>query len=166
MVPPRLYSLLRGSWTFVRRIEFPREPVDNKLVKGTGVWGDGVVGCSAECGGGGTLLYEEQGEMTGERVPSPIPVHTSHEWVFSVDDEGSGASRAEVYFGHPTRRPFYCITLGAGSDGPATFTHQCDLDVYTGTLSIEEGGRRLSMEWEVVGPKKDYVIKTTFVRQG
>lgn len=160
MTVPRLYALLRGTWTFVRRIEFPREPLDNKVVKGTGVWGAGKEGPD----GAGALLYEEQGMMTGERVAAPIPVHTSHEWVFSVDD-ASGASRAQVYFVHPERRPFYCITLEAGSAGPTSFTHQCDPDFYSGTLRFEEGGRRLCMEWGVVGPKKDYVIKTTYERQ-
>jgi hypothetical protein len=144
----KLFSLLRGTWDFVRTIRtFHGSP---EIFHVTGV-------ATFEERPGCTLRYLERGQMQQTSPASALPameVKTEHEWRFSGEAPPSCAAAASgaalaapllpatahVFFADG--RHFYSLALPAQDAHGCTragFSHLCNPDTYTGTLSLQEG---------------------------
>ena len=151
-----LFSLLRGSWHFRRRLLHANGDVFEAC--GRAIWERSG---HAEL----SLGYEETGRMSRVSAPPTPPVDVKQFYTWSL----TAPLTAEVSFSDG--RPFHSLSLPALTPGSrSTFHHTCPPDEYSGAFSLtsplpEEGaGLALEVEWRVLGPKKAYTSLTRYWR--
>ena len=135
-----LRAFLLGSWT-LDRVILDRSRAMTGALEGEARF--------SPCAGG--LLYEEHGILTlGEHRGR---AERSYLYLFP---EGGG--RASVRF--RDGRPFHELDLSCGED---RVSHPCRLDLYEGLFTVL-GPAWWQSEWKASGPRKDYVLLTTYSR--
>ena len=133
---PQQLSDFAGTWALQRRIE------DRK--QGQVLLGQGQAVLQWQ---GAQLIYDE--ELVLELPGGPISGTRRYLW----QARGRGI---DVLFADG--RFFHHITLGAGASAD---THHCDPDLYRGSYGFSDWPVWTAC-WQVSGPRKDYVMQSTF----
>lgn len=106
---------------------------------------------------GERLAYREQGRL---RLLNGSELEAEREYLFCARDRGF-----DVYFKENPPRLFHTISLSAtaGRALSGSADHLCNLDNYQSTYTFLPDGR-LVIRHVVSGPRKDYMMTTTYMR--
>jgi Family of unknown function (DUF6314) len=138
----QVMTRLAGAWSFDRVIE------GQGSMKGLATFAP----LDAEC-----LAYREQGRL---KLQNGIELEAEREYIFRKRDRGF-----EVFFKETPPRLFHAIELAASDDGALNGSagHLCNLDHYQSTYTFRGDGGFV-VRHIVSGPRKDYVMITTYMR--
>lgn len=137
---PDLAGFLAGEWRLRRRV---RDRAARRCGR--------LVGAAHVESRGGTLHYRETGTLSVAG------------WTGTAEQryrfELRGGARAHVAFADG--RPFHVLDLSAGL---ALVAHDCPPDAYRGRYVVS-GADAWRLSWRVLGPRKNIIISTLFVRR-
>jgi hypothetical protein len=139
----QVMTRLAGAWSF------------DRVIEGQG----GMMGLAtftpldAEC-----LAYREQGRL---KLENGAELEAEREYVFRKRDRGF-----EVFFKEKPPRLFHTIELTASDSGVLSGSagHLCNLDHYQSTYTFRRDGGFV-VRHIVSGPRKDYTMITTYMRE-
>ncbi|MBN2905906.1 MAG: trigger factor [Rhodobacteraceae bacterium] len=95
------------------------------------------------------LVYHEDGHL---HLPGQAPMAATRRYLWRADGAGIAVLHADG-------RPFHVIAPG---DRPAV-AHDCAPDLYRGAYDFT-GWPAWSSHWRVTGPRKDYTMRSDYVR--
>ena len=135
-----VFQVLRGTWAFDRAIE------GHGSMKGTAHF------CSAFPE---TLDYDESGIHAAKG--GAVDFYQSYMYVRQDGD---------ILVTFKDGRPFHRLAFHRSPENllTATAVHLCGDDVYSGQYVFRDNDN-FSLCWDVKGPRKDYMIETTYIRQ-
>jgi hypothetical protein len=140
--PDRVFFHLKGEWELYRRVD------GRDLMEGRATFTPDVQG---------NLAYHERGRF---RTLDGQQIEAERKYVFVAEPRGFS-----VYFAEMPLRLFHEIRLEAVEGclvGRAD--HHCVADIYRSRYAFLPDGR-FTVEHEVSGPSKDYVLSTSFARR-
>jgi len=137
---------LAGKWNVVRHISDARTGQRGTFI------GTAVIEPAADDPGGGSLSYEEQGELRFGGHCGPA----RRSLIYRERDDGA----ADVLFADG--RDFYRLDLRSGT---WRAEHPCREDRYTVTVTVLNDISSTET-WRVRGPAKEYEMTTHYVRAG
>ncbi|MDY6858173.1 MAG: DUF6314 family protein [Pseudomonadota bacterium] len=97
------------------------------------------------------LIYDEEGVL---HLPGQPPMAATRRYLWRAEAAGIA-----VFF--DDGRPFH----GFGSTGTEQATHHCGPDLYQVRYDFSDWPRWRTL-WRVTGPRKDYVMRSTYRRPG
>ena len=152
-----LFTLLRGTWRFHRRLHHASGEALEAM--GTATW-------SPSPASPATLAYEELGVLRSTRgapIADVRQLHTYHQ-----QPPPPGAAHGPIHVHFSDGRFFHALDLPPPllPGARAAFAHDCAPDAYAGTFALaaplpsESGALALEVEWRVLGPAKSYTSTT------
>lgn len=140
---PDLQSFLLGEWRLSRQLADRAAGTTGQL--------DGTVSFTLDDGG---LLHLESGVLRWAGQDH-VPATRQLSWY-----PASSPWAADICF--DDGRPFHHLDLSSGADQPV---HDCQPDVYRGEFQLL-GPDEWSYQWEVTGPRKDFLLVSQLIRAG
>ncbi|MBT4879691.1 MAG: hypothetical protein HON43_01795 [Alphaproteobacteria bacterium] len=135
-----LFSFLRGQWTLARSVTDFRDEKTFSLKGIASYEGDFPI-----------LIYNEEGKGIGPQFENDF--FQSYTYKFNT------ISTADILF--TDGRFFHELCL---EKGPCLTEHKCNQDIYQGSFTCLSH-TQLKMCWHVKGPRKDYEIISTYIKQ-
>ncbi|SEP70377.1 hypothetical protein SAMN05216548_101298 [Faunimonas pinastri] len=138
-----VFDMLEGRWAIARTVE-GQARFD----------GEAVFTPRAD----GRLDYLEEGELALEGGGR---FHSARSYVYARRENGLA-----VFFEDGVSL-FHEVNLsGPGEIASGTAEHLCRADTYRTRYDFEPGGARFTVTHRVTGPRKDYVMRSTYTRLG
>jgi hypothetical protein len=133
----KIFHALEGIWSFTRLIR------GHGKMDGTGTF----IRKDAS-----TLLYSETGQLKLEDGPV---FESYRNYIYELKDKKITVLFEDGRFFHE---------LDFDTDVDARGVHECGLDLYRAAYRFRDA-HNFRLEWAVIGPKKDYTIRTDFKRR-